>query len=152
MVFVKIQTRSLLDIAFVIKSKWWLSVEMVFQSLCSLTCIFLSMFPRDFCSISIALFLFITNTKVSCEGRFTCLQFVIFNYQICQRLMVQGLPGTAYCSGPFDVVRKVIKAEGFRGMYRGFGLTAVTQSPASALWWGVYGAAQHIIWRYSYIP
>jgi solute carrier family 25 protein 44 len=67
--------------------------------------------------------------------------------QIGQRLMVQGLPGTTVGSGPFDTVRKVIKAEGFRGLYRGFGLTAVTQSPASALWWGAYGAAQHIIWR-----
>ncbi|KAG5555369.1 hypothetical protein RHGRI_012793 [Rhododendron griersonianum] len=67
--------------------------------------------------------------------------------ETCQRLMVQGLPGTTFCNGPFDVVRKVIKAEGFCGMYRGFGLTAVTQSPASALWWGAYGAAQHIIWR-----
>ncbi|KAF7146371.1 hypothetical protein RHSIM_Rhsim04G0246300 [Rhododendron simsii] len=67
--------------------------------------------------------------------------------ETCQRLMVQALPGTTFCNGPFDVVRKVIKAEGFRGMYRGFGLTAVTQSPASALWWGAYGAAQHIIWR-----
>lgn len=62
--------------------------------------------------------------------------------------MVQGLPGTSYCRGPFDVIRKVVKAEGFRGLYRGFGLTAVTQSPASALWWGSYGAAHHIIWRY----
>ncbi|KAF3968106.1 hypothetical protein CMV_007961 [Castanea mollissima] len=66
---------------------------------------------------------------------------------ICQRLMVQGLPRTTVCNGPYDVVCKVIKAEGFRGMYRGFGLTALTQSPASALWWGAYGAAQHIIWR-----
>lgn len=62
--------------------------------------------------------------------------------------MVQGLPGTTVCNGPYDVVCKVIKAEGFRGMYRGFGLTALTQSPASALWWGAYGAAQHIIWRF----
>lgn len=61
--------------------------------------------------------------------------------------MVQGLPGTTVCGGPIDVVRKVRKIEGFRGMYRGFGLTAVTQSPASALWWGVYGSAQHIVWR-----
>ncbi|KAG8372825.1 hypothetical protein BUALT_Bualt12G0107300 [Buddleja alternifolia] len=67
--------------------------------------------------------------------------------EICQRLMVQGLPGTTPCNGPFDIVRKVIKTEGFRGMYRGFGLTAITQSPAQALWWGAYGAAQHIIWR-----
>ncbi|KAH0725423.1 hypothetical protein KY284_001288 [Solanum tuberosum] len=66
---------------------------------------------------------------------------------ICQRLMVQGIPGTKPCAGPFDATRKVLKAEGIRGIYRGFGLTAVTQSPAQALWWGAYGAAQHISWR-----
>ncbi|KAL0367841.1 UNVERIFIED_CONTAM: Solute carrier family 25 member 44 [Sesamum radiatum] len=63
----------------------------------------------------------------------SCVYFVPLDV-ICQRLMVQGLPGTKSCNGPFDVVSKVIKAEGFRGMYRGFGLTAITQSPASALW------------------
>uniref|UniRef100_A0A9I9CPR3 Solute carrier family 25 member 44-like n=1 Tax=Cucumis melo TaxID=3656 RepID=A0A9I9CPR3_CUCME len=76
----------------------------------------------------------------------SCIYYVPLDV-VCQRLMVQGLPGTTYCNSPLDVVRKVMKAEGFRGLYRGFGLTAVTQSPASALWWGVYGAAQHIIWR-----
>lgn len=62
---------------------------------------------------------------------------------------MQGLPGTKFCNGPFDVMSKVIKTEGLRGLYRGFGLTAVTLSPASALWWGAYGAAQHVIWRFS---
>ncbi|CAL0300990.1 unnamed protein product [Lupinus luteus] len=76
----------------------------------------------------------------------SCVYFVPLDV-ICQRLMVQGLPGTTNCRGPFDVVRKVVKAEGFRGLYRGFGLTAVYQSPASALWWGSYGTAQHILWR-----
>lgn len=76
----------------------------------------------------------------------SCVYYVPLDV-ICQRLMVQGLPGTASCNGPFDVVRKVVKVEGVRGIYRGFGLTALTQSPASALWWGAYGAAQHIIWR-----
>ncbi|KAK5803212.1 hypothetical protein PVK06_030855 [Gossypium arboreum] len=66
---------------------------------------------------------------------------------ICQRLIVQGLPGATFYTDPFDVARKVIKAEGFRGLYRGFGLTALTNSPAVALWWGAYGAAQRIIWR-----
>ncbi|XP_012484600.1 uncharacterized protein LOC105798910 [Gossypium raimondii] len=66
---------------------------------------------------------------------------------ICQRLIVQGLPGATFYIDPFDVARKVIKAEGFCGLYRGFGLTALTNSPAVALWWGVYGAAQRIIWR-----
>ncbi|KAK7332630.1 hypothetical protein VNO80_29385 [Phaseolus coccineus] len=76
----------------------------------------------------------------------SCVYFVPLDV-ICQRLMVQGLPGTTFCRGPFDVVRKVVEAEGFRGLYRGFGLTAITQSPASALWWGSYAAAQHLIWR-----
>ncbi|XP_022722579.1 solute carrier family 25 member 44-like [Durio zibethinus] len=66
---------------------------------------------------------------------------------VCQRLMVQGLPGATFYNDPFDVARKVTKTEGFRGLYRGFGLTILTNSPASALWWGAYGAAQRIIWR-----
>lgn len=49
--------------------------------------------------------------------------------------------------GPFCVVQKVLQNEGMRGLYRGFGVTIVTNSPASALWWGAYGAAQHAIWR-----
>ncbi|KAL6535655.1 hypothetical protein OROMI_027029 [Orobanche minor] len=76
----------------------------------------------------------------------SCVYFVPLDV-ICQRLMVQGLPGTTSCNGPLDVARNVMKAEGIRGIYRGFGLTALTQSPASALWWGAYGVAQHIIWR-----
>lgn len=76
---------------------------------------------------------------------------VVHVLQVCQRLMVQGIPGTTVCNGPFDVVRKVTRAEGFRGLYRGFGLTATTQTPASALWWGAYGSAQHMIWRWDLI-
>ncbi|XP_068660531.1 uncharacterized protein [Aristolochia californica] len=76
----------------------------------------------------------------------SCFYYVPLDV-ICQRLMVQGLPGTTQCNGPYDVIRKVHKVEGFRGLYRGFGITAVSQSPASALWWGVYGGAQHVIWR-----
>ncbi|GMH29711.1 hypothetical protein Nepgr_031554 [Nepenthes gracilis] len=76
----------------------------------------------------------------------SCVYYVPLDV-VCQRLMVQGLPGTTVCNGPLDVVHNVIKAEGIRGLYRGFGLTAVTQTPASALWWGTYGSAQHIIWR-----
>ena len=65
--------------------------------------------------------------------------------------MVQGLPGTSHCKGPLDAVRKVMKTEGIRGLYRGFGLAVLTQPPASALWWGAYAASHHLIWRYIYI-
>ncbi|KAL9233063.1 hypothetical protein vseg_008103 [Gypsophila vaccaria] len=76
----------------------------------------------------------------------SCVYYVPLDV-VCQRLMVQGLPETIPCNGPFDVIRKVIRAEGIRGIYRGFGLTALTQSPASALWWGTYAATQQMIWR-----
>ena len=49
--------------------------------------------------------------------------------------------------GPFDVINQVVRTEGLRGLYRGFGITMLTQSPASALWWSSYGGAQHAIWR-----
>ncbi|PIA38005.1 hypothetical protein AQUCO_02900093v1 [Aquilegia coerulea] len=80
-------------------------------------------------------------------GMISNLVSCVYYVPLDVRLIVQGLPGTIVCNGTFDVVKKVIRVEGFRGLYRGFGLTAVTQSPASALWWGAYGATQHVIWR-----
>ncbi|XP_065006899.1 uncharacterized protein LOC103978919 isoform X1 [Musa acuminata AAA Group] len=77
---------------------------------------------------------------------FSCVYFVPLDV-ISQRLMVQGLPEMIKYNGPFDVIRKVLRSEGLHGLYRGFGITVATQSPASALWWGAYGAAQHVIWR-----
>lgn len=61
--------------------------------------------------------------------------------------MVQGVTTMPTYNGPFDVIRKVLKVEGFFGLYRGFGITVLTQSPASALWWGSYATAQRLIWR-----
>lgn len=62
--------------------------------------------------------------------------------------MVQGYSGHATYTGGVDVVRKVVKSEGIRGLYRGFGLSVLTYSPASAVWWATYGASQRVIWRY----
>ncbi|KMT15460.1 hypothetical protein BVRB_3g059650 isoform A [Beta vulgaris subsp. vulgaris] len=72
---------------------------------------------------------------------------MISNSVSCIYYVPLDVVGTTPCNGPFDVIRKVMRSEGIRGIYRGFLLTALTQSPASALWWGTYGAAQHIIWR-----
>ncbi|KAK7405069.1 hypothetical protein VNO78_06252 [Psophocarpus tetragonolobus] len=49
---------------------------------------------------------------------------------ICQWLMVHGLPRTMSYRGSFDVVRKVAKVKGFRGLYTFFSLTTLTQFPA----------------------
>ncbi|XP_068656371.1 uncharacterized protein [Aristolochia californica] len=66
---------------------------------------------------------------------------------VSQRLMVQGYSGYAKYNGGLDVARKILKAEGIRGLYRGFGLSVVTYSPSSAIWWASYGSSQRFIWR-----
>ncbi|XP_011085602.1 solute carrier family 25 member 44-like [Sesamum indicum] len=66
---------------------------------------------------------------------------------VSQRLMVQGYSGHATYNGGLDVVRQIIKADGVRGFYRGFGLSVITYSPTSAVWWASYGASQRFIWR-----
>ncbi|XP_057768585.1 uncharacterized protein LOC130988688 isoform X2 [Salvia miltiorrhiza] len=66
---------------------------------------------------------------------------------VSQRLMVQGYSGHATYTGGLDVVRKVVKSDGVRGLYRGFGLSVLTYSPSSAVWWATYGASQRFIWR-----
>ncbi|XP_047948739.1 solute carrier family 25 member 44 isoform X3 [Salvia hispanica] len=65
---------------------------------------------------------------------------------VSQRLMVQGYSGHATYTGGLDVVRKVVKSDGIRGLYRGFGLSVLTYSPSSAVWWATYGASQRVIW------
>ncbi|XP_068654736.1 uncharacterized protein [Aristolochia californica] len=66
---------------------------------------------------------------------------------VSQRLMVQGYSGYAKYNGGLDVASKIFKAEGIRGLYRGFALSVVTYSPSSAVWWASYGSSQRFIWR-----
>lgn len=67
---------------------------------------------------------------------------------VSQKLMVQGYSGYAQYNGGIDVARKILKADGIRGFYRGFGLSVMTYSPSSAVWWASYGSSQRIIWRF----
>ncbi|MBA0708699.1 hypothetical protein Golax_023795, partial [Gossypium laxum] len=62
--------------------------------------------------------------------------------------MVQGYSGHAKYNGGLDVARKVLKSYGIRGLYRGFGLSVMTYSPSSAVWWASYGSSQRVIWRF----
>ncbi|KAG5223747.1 hypothetical protein OIU77_001661 [Salix suchowensis] len=66
---------------------------------------------------------------------------------ISQKLMVQGYSGHEKYNGGLDVARKIIRTDGIRGFYRGFGLSVMTYSPSSAVWWASYGSSQRIIWR-----
>ncbi|KAJ1406522.1 Mitochondrial carrier protein [Sesbania bispinosa] len=67
---------------------------------------------------------------------------------VSQKLMVQGYSGHAQYRGGLDVARKVLRSDGIRGLYRGFGLSVVTYSPSSAVWWASYGSSQRFIWRF----
>ncbi|KAG0463274.1 hypothetical protein HPP92_019343 [Vanilla planifolia] len=66
---------------------------------------------------------------------------------VSQKLMVQGYSGYRTYNGGLDVAQKIIKADGIRGLYRGFGLSVMTYSPSSAIWWAIYGSSQRVIWR-----
>lgn len=67
--------------------------------------------------------------------------------KVSQKMMVQGYSGHATYKGGLDVVRQVMKSEGIRGLYRGFGLSVMTYVPSSAVWWASYGSSQRFIWR-----
>ena len=61
--------------------------------------------------------------------------------------MVQGTPDAKKYSGGLDAARKILKADGVRGLYRGFGLSVMTYAPTSAVWWASYGGGQRLIWK-----
>ena len=65
---------------------------------------------------------------------------------ISQRLMVQTSSTCRYRGG-VDAFKKILLADGVRGLYRGFGLSIVTYAPSNAVWWASYAMAQRFIWR-----
>ncbi|XP_010537574.1 PREDICTED: solute carrier family 25 member 44 [Tarenaya hassleriana] len=70
---------------------------------------------------------------------------------VSQRLMVQGGSGLVnasrckYVNG-FDAFRKIIRSDGPRGLYRGFGISIMTYAPSNAVWWASYSVAQRMVW------
>jgi solute carrier family 25 protein 44 len=69
---------------------------------------------------------------------------------VSQRLMMQGniLPHVncgKYSNG-IDAFRKILYADGPRGLYRGFGISILTYAPSNAVWWASYSVAHRLIW------
>ncbi len=74
---------------------------------------------------------------------------------VSQRLMVQGcdtsskniLPNVSckYRNG-IDAFRKILYADGPKGLYRGFGISILTYAPSNAVWWASYSVAHRLIW------
>eukprot|EP00249_Psilotum_nudum_P019061 c27081_g1_i2 orf=622-1623(+) len=69
---------------------------------------------------------------------------------VSQRLMVQnkeGGPSSTHYRGGFDAFRTILKMDGWRGLYRGFGMSILTYAPSNALWWASYCLTQRTVWR-----
>lgn len=76
---------------------------------------------------------------------------------ISQRLMVQQnqkVPNpnphpysSTHYKGGYDAFRTILRIEGLRGLYRGFGMSILTYAPSSALWWATYCITQRTIWK-----
>nr|XP_043616415.1 solute carrier family 25 member 44-like [Erigeron canadensis] len=73
---------------------------------------------------------------------------------VTQRLMVQGSTSTTtnnmlkmsmYVNG-INAFRKIMRADGPRGLYRGFGISVLTYAPSNAVWWASYSVAQRLVW------
>lgn len=72
---------------------------------------------------------------------------------VSQRLMVQGGckssdpkgSSVRYVNG-IDAFRKIVKTDGPRGLYRGFGISVLTYAPSNAVWWASYSVTQRMVW------
>jgi solute carrier family 25 protein 44 len=69
---------------------------------------------------------------------------------VSQRLMVQGGEqgglSTRRYAGGLDAFKKIVKAGGLPGLYRGFGMSILTYAPSNALWWASYCVTQRSVW------
>ncbi|KAJ7958394.1 Solute carrier family 25 member 44 [Quillaja saponaria] len=75
---------------------------------------------------------------------------------VSQRLMVQGYNSSKnnvlanvqsgnYSNG-LDAFRKILYADGLRGLYRGFGISILTYAPSNAVWWASYSVIHKLFW------
>ncbi|KAJ4717836.1 solute carrier family 25 member 44-like [Melia azedarach] len=64
---------------------------------------------------------------------------------VSQRLMVANASDCRYVNG-IDAFRKIVRNDGVRGLYRGFGLSVLTYAPSNAVWWASYSVAQRVVW------
>ncbi|XP_057960167.1 uncharacterized protein LOC131152347 [Malania oleifera] len=73
---------------------------------------------------------------------------------VSQRLMVQGNGNKSIVSnvdsyryrGGIDAFRRIVRTDGPRGLYRGFGISILTYAPSNAVWWASYSVAHKFIW------
>ena len=59
---------------------------------------------------------------------------------------VDPVSGTfAHRASPWEIFRRLVRAEGIRGMYRGYGVSVLTYGPSSAMMWGTHAAYSEVL-------
>ncbi|KAL9180073.1 hypothetical protein ACHAXT_008043 [Thalassiosira profunda] len=61
---------------------------------------------------------------------------------ISQKLMVMEDSVYKKEGSSMKVARSIVKANGFRGLYKGFGLSLFTSLPAGSIWWATYAGCK----------
>jgi len=64
---------------------------------------------------------------------------------LSQKLMVMEDSVYKKEGSTVKVARSIIKTEGWRGLYRGFGLSLFTSLPAGSIWWATYAGCKDIL-------
>ncbi|KAJ4842267.1 hypothetical protein Tsubulata_040317 [Turnera subulata] len=67
------------------------------------------------------------------------------NVNSSSKKIVPGLTSCRYSNG-IDAFRKILHADGPRGLYRGFGISILTYAPSNAVWWASYSVAHRLVW------
>ena len=64
---------------------------------------------------------------------------------ISQKQMVSSSPTSAR-----EVTKTILSNEGWKGLFRGFGLSLLTSLPAGSIWWGTYAGSKDQLSKMSY--
>lgn len=62
---------------------------------------------------------------------------------ISQKQMVMTEKAYAESGSAVSVISNIVQTQGWKGLYRGLGLSLFTSLPVGSLWWGTYSGAQH---------
>ena len=65
---------------------------------------------------------------------------VISQRQMVMKDAAYARKGTAFC-----IISDIIRSDGYKGFYRGFGLSLFSSLPVGSIWWGTYTGCQHLL-------
>ena len=70
---------------------------------------------------------------------------------ISQRQMVMDNVLYTQRGSAITIMSDILKTDGWRGMYRGFGMSLFTSLPVGFLWWSCYSGTQHLMHRHGFV-